>query len=127
WDETAKVGIATELNRSEAYRSLIMIQRMVWMMVGIIFVGMIIVLVLRELRARSVKLNFALQRESQARKEMLAMVSHDLKNPLSALMMTNDILIKSLPQNSEFTDKRRALLERSRHAAQRMERLIVDI
>ena len=42
--------------------------------------------------------NEAAQRESAARKEVLAVVSHDLRNPLSAIVMGASLLNETLPE-----------------------------
>ena len=41
--------------------------------------------------------------------------------------MTNELLLKTLPQDEAFTAKRKKLLERNLHAAEQMRRLITDL
>ncbi len=127
WDQELGMGFATELDMDEAYAPYRMIDRGLWLIVGIVFLSMFFVLLLREAKTRMDRTNFELQQTNRIRRELLATVSHDLKNPLAALLLTNELLLKTLPQNFEFTDKRRKLLEQSRHAAERMRKLITDL
>lgn len=127
WDKELEIGFATELDKSEAYEPYRTIDRGLWLIVGIVFFAMLIILILSEARARLGRTNFELEQTSRIRRELLATTSHDLKNPLAALLMTNEILLKTLPQNFDFTDKRRKLLEQSRHSAERMRQLITDL
>jgi signal transduction histidine kinase len=60
---------------------------------------------------------------SRAREEMLAVVAHDLRNPLNVVMMTTQLFA-----DTELTrDKRDQLLGVILRAAQRMNRLIEDL
>jgi signal transduction histidine kinase len=127
WNPDLGFGLATEIDRAEAYRSNEMIQDLVWTMIGILIVGMSIILLFREARSRNLNRILALQQSDQARKDLLAVVSHDLKNPLSALLMTNEILLKTLPPDLGSNEQRRSLLEKSRRAAEQMRRLITDL
>jgi signal transduction histidine kinase len=90
-------------------------------------VGMSALLIFREARTRNLRKIDALELADQARKNLLSVVSHDLKNPLSSLLMTNEILLKTLPIDCDFTEKRKRLLLRSHHAAEKMRRLITDL
>jgi signal transduction histidine kinase len=63
------------------------------------------------------------QHAIRARDEVLRMVSHDLRNPVSAIQMTANLLATaSLPD-----EKRQRLLQMISHASQRMNRLIEDL
>jgi signal transduction histidine kinase len=66
------------------------------------------------------------QRAIRAREELVAVVSHDLKSPLSTALMNVQILLRRLPHGEEARDLRRPV-ERIQKAAERMERLIRDL
>ncbi|HEX6069392.1 MAG TPA: ATP-binding protein [Longimicrobiaceae bacterium] len=59
----------------------------------------------------------------QARDEMMSIVSHDLRNPLSTVMMTADLLV----ENPGSPDAQRRHLDTVRRAAAAMNRLIQDL
>lgn len=64
------------------------------------------------------------QREARAREEMVAVVSHDLRNPLSVVMMR----VQSLDRRLRDTDARtRRDLEAIQRNGSRMERLLRDL
>ncbi len=67
----------------------------------------------------------AAQRAIQAREDVLSIVSHDLKNPLSSIMLGTALVL----QPSETTDRRkgRRQIEAIRRNAARMERMIADL
>jgi signal transduction histidine kinase len=60
---------------------------------------------------------------SRAREDMLGVVAHDLRNPLSLLMMTTELLAETEPSR-EKTDQLVGVMQR---AAGRMNRLIEDL
>jgi signal transduction histidine kinase len=127
WDEQLQIGIVTEIDKVEAFKSSTMIRELLWIIVMIIVSGMTILIVLREARTRNLLKIQSLQEQDQTRKDILAVVSHDLKNPLSSLLLTNELLQKTLPANSEFTEKRKKLLMRNHLAAEQMRSLITDL
>lgn len=90
-------------------------------------------IVAEELRAKSEALaeeNARLYEEAQqavrAREQVLAVVSHDLRTPLAAILMTADALMLELPTEAE-TPKLLQSQERIRRSATRMLRLIDDL
>lgn len=65
----------------------------------------------------------AAEQASRAREEMLAIVAHDLRNPLNVVVMTAGLLTDTEPSR----ERRVQLLGTVRRAAQRMNRLIEDL
>jgi signal transduction histidine kinase len=63
------------------------------------------------------------QDASRAREEMLAVVAHDLRNPLNLVMMTTQLITDTKPP-AERRDQLLAVMQRS---ARRMNRLIEDL
>lgn len=77
-------------------------------------------------RRRDVVLREQAQRAVRAREQVLAIVSHDLRNPLSTILMATQFLAKA----QEPAEQREALsrsIERIQRSAQRMLRLIDDL
>ncbi|MCC6928765.1 MAG: PAS domain S-box protein [Gemmatimonadaceae bacterium] len=64
------------------------------------------------------------QQASRARDEILGVVSHDLRNPLSAISMCARVLLESPPNEA---DDRRELAEAILESTQLMQRLIQDL
>lgn len=127
WDDQLRLGIVSEVDKSEAYLSYRLTRSLVWIIILIILIGMTIVMIFRETRSRNLSKIYTLERSAEVRKELLAIVSHDLKNPLSSLLMTNELLLKTLPADIEFSERRKKLLELSRNAAEQMRMLITDL
>lgn len=69
----------------------------------------------------------ALLHAVRMREEFMAIVSHDLRNPLASLAMGTQGLLRLIPEgNSELTGSRR-MLELMQRAAERMYRLLEDL
>lgn len=62
------------------------------------------------------------QRRALFAEQMVAIVSHDLKNPLTAIRMASDML-----DRSERTPKERQLLGHIGHSSERAQRMIADL
>lgn len=62
----------------------------------------------------------------QARDDVLAVVSHDLGNPLSAIRIGTTLLLRSVPEEEKGKGGW-AHLEGIRHSAEQMERLVNDL
>jgi signal transduction histidine kinase len=127
WDHALDLGLVTEVDKAEAEQSNDMIQHLIRYMVTMVVLGMSAIVVFREARVRNLARIELLQRTDRARKDILAVVSHDLKGPLNALLITNDLLLKTLPPDREFSDRRRMLLRRSRRSAEQMRQLVADL
>lgn len=65
------------------------------------------------------------QRAVQARDELLGIVSHDLRNPLTAIFVSSRVLQRVLPK--DIPDAARQQVDGIRVAAQQMDRLITDL
>jgi signal transduction histidine kinase/CheY-like chemotaxis protein len=66
------------------------------------------------------------QRAVRSRDDMLSIVSHDLRNPLSTILMSTVLMSRSLPEG-EAGARLRKLLERVERPAKRMEALLGDL
>ena len=125
WDEELNVGLITEIDAAEAYVSANIIQRAMWLMIVAVFIMMSLMLVIREMIARF-RLKVMNQKE-QTRKELMSIVSHDLKNPLNTLYVANQLLLKMISGEDPAFKKHRDLLEKSFKAANQMKKLISDL
>jgi signal transduction histidine kinase len=67
------------------------------------------------------------RREAEARGDLLGLVSHDLKNPLGAVVMNATFLLKHAAGNDAVAQRGRAVAANIIHAAERMQRLIADL
>ncbi|MFL5351399.1 PAS domain S-box protein [Archangium sp.] len=76
------------------------------------------------LAIENARLYHASQRATRARDEVLAIVSHDLRNPLSTISMSGKLLLEKTPP--EKTRERRQL-QAIQRSAERMNRLIQDL
>jgi signal transduction histidine kinase len=61
----------------------------------------------------------------QARDDMMAVVSHDLGNPLSAIRIGTSLLLRVLPEESEHSGRQH--VEAIRQSARQMENLVNDL
>jgi PAS domain S-box-containing protein len=76
------------------------------------------------LAVENARLFHAAEQATRARDEMLGVVAHDLRNPLSTITMVSQMLLET--GSSERTTERKQL-EIMRRAAERMKRLISDL
>jgi signal transduction histidine kinase len=67
------------------------------------------------------------QKEIKARERILAVISHDLKNPLSAVDVSAQMLLMSPKLDAENTARERATVENIRHSTRRMAVLIQNL
>jgi signal transduction histidine kinase len=69
----------------------------------------------------------AAEHAARAREEMVAVVSHDLKNPLATIQMAVSFLLEDLVSDDAAHQREREQLQAIRRAAERMYRLIHDL
>ncbi len=60
------------------------------------------------------------------RDEMIGVISHELKNPLTNMQLSTELLLKLLPQTPEF-EKARNIIVKINPSIKRMSRLITDL
>jgi PAS domain S-box-containing protein len=65
------------------------------------------------------------ERASRSRRDLLAFVSHDLKNPLTGIMLTAELMLAAVPQEERRKGWRQ--LTRIRRSAHQMRRMIEDL
>ncbi|HXH29689.1 MAG TPA: ATP-binding protein [Bacteriovoracaceae bacterium] len=67
------------------------------------------------------------QEATRSREEMLAIVSHDLRNPLTAVMLQTKLIMRTIAANQDIPQDLIGKLERISHSGERMNRLIQDL
>ncbi len=81
---------------------------------------------LGSLALQNARLFRELREASLAREELMAIVSHDLRNPISVVAMSAAVLLKSLPDDEQFKQPR-TQVGRILRASQQMTRLVGDL
>lgn len=110
------------------FRTLILASGMTILLV--ILIGRIIYKIIDRKKRNDKKLEAAAIKErgiSTARKETLEVVAHDLKNPLSSIMISSQLLLKNPPASTGNFDKNVSHVERILKSAHSMKRLIEDL
>lgn len=69
----------------------------------------------------------ASEQAARAREDMMAIVSHDLKNPLATIQMAVQFLLEEIGPNDRAHETERAQLKVIHRSAQRMYRLVHDL
>jgi signal transduction histidine kinase len=127
WDEGLGLGLATEMDVSEAKAPI----RTIWSLSAVMLVIVIatVLLLMRVVanRAQLQAKNFGYEQALKARQDLLAIVAHDLRNPINSIALSSSILGKMLGEPSpdlSFVAKNLEVIHRS---AYRMNRLIEDL
>ncbi len=118
----------SELRAGRASATNAQIEVMVSTALGLVLSAALAVIVMRNLTRhydRERTANEAAQREAAARKEVLAVVSHDLRSPLNAIVMGASLLSETLPATGTPMHKRQ--LAAIRNAADRMTHMIGEV
>lgn len=129
WDRHLRIGLATEMDVAEAYESWYTIRKLTLMMllvIGAAGAGMFVIMVHH---GRVAARGAAYQQAATARQEALAVVSHELRNPLNTVALGSLALLNSIPTMFDETqgEMLRRHLERIRRAAGLMNQLIRDL
>ena len=122
WDPTLNVGIATEIDRSEALTPYRSIRALTLLMLAAIGGTFAVLLAGIKHRNRILSSNYAFQEAIKARQETLAVVSHDLRAPLNNVLLCSNMISNTNldPNLSRLT----GMIDRS---SRQMEKLISDL
>jgi signal transduction histidine kinase len=126
WDDQLGIGLATEMDLAEAHAPLRRVHELIYFMLFlIVVVSIALVLILRHRRGLLAS-NESFQQAVHARDDMMAMVSHDLRNPINAMVLRSDIMIHMLESGARKEDIKRHL-ELLQRTVLHMNQLISDL
>jgi signal transduction histidine kinase len=128
WDNQLGMGLATEMELSEAFspyrhfRDLLLFVLLVTLLVTTV-----LLLILRH-RDRLLASNQAYRQAMSARDDMMAIVAHDLRNPLNTMLLRSRLMLRQVAKfgGSESPGIKRNLEEQQRTARQ-MNQLVGDL
>ena len=127
WDNQLKMGLATERDLSEAfapyhhYRNLVLSISLVTLAVGTV-----LLFILRH-RDRLLASNNAYRQAMSARDDMMAIVAHDLKNPLNSMLLRSHVMLEQVAECGGAASIIRRNLELLQRTARQMNQLIGDL
>ncbi len=87
WDEELGIGLAIEMDFAEAYEPSVRIRNLAIFMLLLIVSVIVTLLPTIRRRARLLAANQGYWEALRAREDMMAIVSHDLKNPINSLVL----------------------------------------
>ena len=100
WDAALGIGLATEMDMSEAYAPSREVRGLITLMLFLIAGVAVALLLILARHTRTRALNYAYSQAVKARENMMAIVSHDLKNPIGSLVLISHIVQKPMPPGS---------------------------
>jgi len=127
WDNQLRLGLASEMDSSEAFepyrqfRDLVVSLLLVTLMVGVL-----LLLILRH-RDRLLASNLACRQTMSARDDMMAIVAHDLKNPLNTMRFCSQVMLQQVAQSGGAEGILKRNLELQQRTAGQMYQLIGDL
>ena len=127
WDEGLGLGLATEMDLSEANAPIRTIWYLSLIMLVIVIATVLLLVRVVAHRARLQTKNFGYEQALKARQDLLAIVAHDLRNPINSIALSSAVLTKTLSEDNPdigFVVKNLGVIHRS---AYRMNRLIEDL
>ena len=126
WDQELNMGLATELDQAEAFAPYRRFRQLVlFLLLLMAGVTVALLLILRH-RERLLASNAAFEQAVQAREDMMAIVAHDLKNPLTTLLLRCHVMIQLLAGGAPQNELRRNL-ESQERSARHMNQIITDL
>jgi len=127
WDEGLGLGMATEMDASEAKAPIRTIWNLSIIMLVIVIATVLLLVRVVAHRAELQTKNFGYEQALKARQDLLAIVAHDLRNPINSIALSSSVLAKTLGEDNPdigFVVKNLGVIHRS---AYRMNHLIEDL
>jgi len=127
WDDHLRMGLATEMDVAEAtapYRRLA--ELVGFLLLSMISVATAFVLIFRH-RERLLASNLAYEQALQARDDTMAIVSHDLRNPLNTVILRSHLILGKLQAPIIDRDFLKHNLEMMQRTTRHMNQLIGDL
>jgi signal transduction histidine kinase len=126
WDSQLGMGLATEMNVNEAFRTFRRVRELVLALLFLMMAVSVGLLLIFRRRERLSASNAALEQALQARDDMMAIVAHDLKNPLNTVILRCHVMLQMLEKPEDLDEVRRNLHSQQRTALH-MSQLINDL
>jgi signal transduction histidine kinase len=127
WDDELGLGLATEIGLDEANSPVRTIWKLSTAMLLIVIIAVILLVRVVTHRAQLQAKNFGYEQALKARQDVLAIVAHDLRNPINSIALSSSVLTKALEGPNPdigFVTQNLGVIQRSAH---RMNRLIEDL
>ena len=127
WDEELGIGLAIEMDFAEAYEPSVRIRNLaIFMLLVIVSVIVTLLFIIRR-RARLLAANQGYREALRAREDMMAIVSHDLKNPINSLVLRSHLMIQKIERSADPDNDLKHNLQLINRTAFQMNSLIGDL
>jgi signal transduction histidine kinase len=128
WDNQLRIGLTTEMDLSEAFAPYRHFRELLLSVLFVTLVVSTVLLFILRHRDRLLASNEAYRGAMSARDDMMAVVAHDLKNPLNTLILDSHVILRQVtescgPDYPSITHS----LEILQRTARQMDRLIGDL
>lgn len=127
WDNQLGMGLVTEMDTSEAFAPYHRVRQLVITLLALMAGGGVALLFIIRHRDRLIASNTAFREALRARDDMMAMVSHDLKNPINTLVLRSHVTLQMLEEQPEAIEPVKNSLQMMRRTAGHMNQLIGDL
>ena len=113
---------STNIDEAEAFQSMNLIRKLALTILTIFSLSCIFIIIAVNALSRIRRRNSTLQEVNSTRERVLSTVAHDLKNPLTSILLTKQLLLRNANSDSE-----RKMLNTIEKSAENMQRLIDDL
>jgi signal transduction histidine kinase len=125
WDTQLNMGLATEMDVTEAFTPSRRVRELaLFLLFSMAAVSLAFLLIFQH-RARLIAANTLYQKAVQARDDTMAVVSHDLKNPINTILLRAHIMLQMLEDGEIGRVKENLILQQ--RTARHMNQLIGDL
>ena len=125
WDTQLNMGLVTEMDVSEAFAPSRRVRDLaLFLLFSMAAVSFAFLLIFQH-RARLIAANTLYQKAVQARDDTMAVVSHDLKNPINTILLRSHIMLQMLEDGEIGRVKENLILQQ--RTARHMNQLIGDL
>jgi signal transduction histidine kinase len=127
WDDELGLGLAIEMDMDEAYAPSRRIRNIAFLTLIIVLSVIAALLLILRRRARFLAANQAYKEALKAREDMMAIVAHDLKNPINSLVLRSHLMAKKVEGSDTLHEELRRNLQLINRTAYHMNTLISDL
>jgi hypothetical protein len=125
WDAQLNMGLATEMDLTEAFAPSRRVRELALFLLFPMAAVSLAFLLIFQHRARLIAANTLYQKAVQARDDTMAVVSHDLKNPINTILLRSHIMLQMLEDGEIGRVKENLVLQQ--RTARHMNQLIGDL